>query len=167
MPFRVASRKLSTATTSSLVLLILSEFHPFWPFNIGIDADKHFRLPTGVGIALKIAQWLDPALEADLSGESPRLLSPLLCAMNGLGVFPPNSPEVAGHSDLQSGSLINLSPPDLLHQLGTFLLFSKSLSLISFIYTPRSSRCRQRAELGYFLIPINAPTRHWYMEFSL
>jgi hypothetical protein len=59
---------------------------------------------------VKIAKWLDPAVEADINGDNPKLLSPLLCAINSLGVFKPDSVEVAGHSDAQSGRLINEKP---------------------------------------------------------
>jgi hypothetical protein len=76
----------------------------------GIDADTKLRLPSGIGIAVKIAKWLDSAVEAELDGDTPKLLSPLLCAMNSLGVFKPDSIEVAGHSDEQSGRVINTEP---------------------------------------------------------
>jgi hypothetical protein len=60
----------------------------------GIDSDTPLRTPPGISMALKIAQWLDPALDADLSSNTPWVYSPFVSAMNALAVFPLDAPEV-------------------------------------------------------------------------
>ncbi|KAJ3226524.1 hypothetical protein HK099_004700 [Clydaea vesicula] len=71
----------------------------------GLDADVPTRMPTGIGVAIKIAKWLDPAVEADVYSNKPYIYSPLLCAMNSLGVFSPDSPEI-NDTDQQTGKLL-------------------------------------------------------------
>lgn len=72
----------------------------------GVDSDTPARLPTGVGVAIKIAKWLDPAVNADVSAPKPYLYSPFLCAMNSLGVFDPESDEVNDVFEKQTGKSI-------------------------------------------------------------
>ncbi len=60
----------------------------------GTDFDEPVRMPTGIGIAVKIAQWLDPNIQMDLYSKTPYMFSPLLCAMNYLSVFDPSDPEL-------------------------------------------------------------------------
>ncbi|KAJ3037609.1 hypothetical protein HDV00_001497 [Rhizophlyctis rosea] len=64
----------------------------------GTDFDTRVRTPTGAGLAIKIAKWLDPALDADLNCEKPWLYTPWVSAMNALAVFPPDSPEIRNPS---------------------------------------------------------------------
>ncbi|KAJ3033731.1 hypothetical protein HK097_004740, partial [Rhizophlyctis rosea] len=87
----------------------------------GTDFDTKIRTPTGCGLAMKIAKWLDPALEADLQCEKPWLYSPFVSAMNALAVFDPSSPEIQNpssshkhhHSSTSSSSKSNrISPSD-------------------------------------------------------
>ncbi|KAJ1553831.1 hypothetical protein HK096_006229 [Nowakowskiella sp. JEL0078] len=60
----------------------------------GLEFDDKVRLPSGVGLAMKIAQWLDPALRADLYADKPWIMSPFVTAMNALAVYDETSPEV-------------------------------------------------------------------------
>ncbi|KAJ3300669.1 hypothetical protein HK104_008603 [Borealophlyctis nickersoniae] len=78
-------------------VMIQGRFKKAWNGDdliFGADFDTKVRVPTGVGLALKIAKWLDPALDADLYCEKPWLYTPLVSAMNALAVFPPDAPEV-------------------------------------------------------------------------
>ncbi|KAJ1549658.1 hypothetical protein HK096_011206, partial [Nowakowskiella sp. JEL0078] len=60
----------------------------------GLEFDDKVRLPSGVGLAIKIAQWLDPSLRADLYADKPWIMSPFVTAMNSLAVYDEASPEV-------------------------------------------------------------------------
>jgi len=62
----------------------------------GMDFDTRLRMPTGASVGLKIAKWLDPALEADLWCEKPWLYTPLVSAMNAMAVYEVDDPEVRG-----------------------------------------------------------------------
>ncbi|KAI9330156.1 hypothetical protein DFJ73DRAFT_631050 [Zopfochytrium polystomum] len=54
----------------------------------GIETDSPVRTPAGTSLALKIAKWLDPSLQADLACLRPWIQSPLLAAVNAFTVFP-------------------------------------------------------------------------------
>ncbi|KAJ3079850.1 hypothetical protein HK102_003468 [Quaeritorhiza haematococci] len=71
-------------------IMIQGRFKNEWNANdlmFGIDFDGALRLPTAAGLALKVAKWLDPAIEADLYAPKPYVYSPLLCAMNAFGAY--------------------------------------------------------------------------------
>ncbi|KAI8928416.1 hypothetical protein BC831DRAFT_397511 [Entophlyctis helioformis] len=48
----------------------------------GAEFDRKVSPPTGAWVALKFANLIDPALQADMYGEKPWLFSPILCSMN-------------------------------------------------------------------------------------
>ncbi|TPX72720.1 hypothetical protein SpCBS45565_g00384 [Spizellomyces sp. 'palustris'] len=78
-------------------IMIQGRFKKKWNGDdilFGVDFDTKVRTPTGVSLALKIAKWLDPALDASLSGDKPWIFSPLLSAMNSLAVYKIDAPEV-------------------------------------------------------------------------
>eukprot|EP00656_Telonema_subtile_P003703 TRINITY_DN11680_c0_g1_i2.p1 TRINITY_DN11680_c0_g1~~TRINITY_DN11680_c0_g1_i2.p1 ORF type:complete len:842 (+),score=177.81 TRINITY_DN11680_c0_g1_i2:46-2526(+) len=56
--------------------------------EFGAVFDKPINLPFGASIGLALAHKIDPALREDLEGESPWMMSPLICAMNRLKVTP-------------------------------------------------------------------------------
>ncbi|ORX89135.1 DUF1769-domain-containing protein [Basidiobolus meristosporus CBS 931.73] len=60
----------------------------------GNSFDNKLNLPYGAGVALKIAKWIDPGLEADIYSEQPWAFSPLLVTMNVVNVKP-------AHQDIQ------------------------------------------------------------------
>ncbi|KAJ3402113.1 hypothetical protein HDV05_008739, partial [Chytridiales sp. JEL 0842] len=60
----------------------------------GIDTDSAVRTPPGTAMAIRIAKWLDPALDADVTSNSPWVYSPFVSAMNALAIYPPDAPEV-------------------------------------------------------------------------
>lgn len=62
------------------------EDFPFDDLQFGVTFDRKVNPPTGSWIALKFATVIDPALESDLYAEQPWFLSPLVCAMNSMGV---------------------------------------------------------------------------------
>ncbi|KAJ3119195.1 hypothetical protein HK098_005692 [Nowakowskiella sp. JEL0407] len=62
----------------------------------GVEIDSPLRLPPGVQLALKISQWLDPALCADLAAQQPWMNSPFLTAMCAMAVYKPTDSEVTG-----------------------------------------------------------------------
>ncbi|KAJ3304751.1 hypothetical protein HDU76_005135 [Blyttiomyces sp. JEL0837] len=62
----------------------------------GIDMDCKLRTPPGIGLAIKIAKWLDPALDADICCDKPWIFSPLISAMNALAIYHPDADEVHG-----------------------------------------------------------------------
>ena len=72
----------------------------------GIDSDKPLSPPTGISMALRISKWLDPTLEADLSGDCPHMYSPLVSGINALAVFGPN--EKVGGKTIGTGSSENI-----------------------------------------------------------
>ncbi|KAI8896440.1 hypothetical protein BC833DRAFT_528278 [Globomyces pollinis-pini] len=55
----------------------------------GADFNTSIRTPTGVSLAIKIAKWLDPAIEADFGCKEPYMYSPLVSSMNSLSVQVP------------------------------------------------------------------------------
>ncbi|KAI9092358.1 hypothetical protein DFS34DRAFT_707230 [Phlyctochytrium arcticum] len=66
----------------------------------GIEFDGKIRTPTGVSLAVKIAKWLDPALDVCLSGPQPYIFSPMISAMNSMAIFPPDAPEDDTNTDI-------------------------------------------------------------------
>ncbi|KAJ3119194.1 hypothetical protein HK098_005691 [Nowakowskiella sp. JEL0407] len=62
----------------------------------GVQIDSPLRLPPGIQLAVKISQWLDPALRADLSAQQPWMNSPFVTAMNALAVYKPTDCEITG-----------------------------------------------------------------------
>ncbi|RKO87151.1 hypothetical protein BDK51DRAFT_21511, partial [Blyttiomyces helicus] len=72
-------------------IMIQGRFKKAWNGDdviFGLDFDSKVRMPTGAGLGLKIAKWLDPALDADLYADKPWIFSPLVSAMNSMGVAP-------------------------------------------------------------------------------
>ncbi|KAJ3192105.1 hypothetical protein HK101_007055 [Irineochytrium annulatum] len=72
----------------------------------GMDCDQRVRAPAGVNLAVKIAKWLDPALDADLSAEKPWIYSPFVSAMNALAIYKSGDPNVL---DVATGTGTNLT----------------------------------------------------------
>eukprot|EP00658_Telonema_sp_P-2_P084481 TRINITY_DN9385_c0_g1_i3.p1 TRINITY_DN9385_c0_g1~~TRINITY_DN9385_c0_g1_i3.p1 ORF type:complete len:519 (-),score=111.86 TRINITY_DN9385_c0_g1_i3:319-1875(-) len=56
--------------------------------EFGAAFDSPISLPTGSSIGIALAHKIDPALREDLTGPSPWMMSPLLCAMNRLRARP-------------------------------------------------------------------------------
>jgi len=54
--------------------------------EFGAVFDSPLQLPRGTQLGLSLAQRINPALRADLAGQRPWLMSPLLCAMNRMKV---------------------------------------------------------------------------------
>lgn len=54
--------------------------------NFGGAFDNKVTLPMGAGLAIKLAQMIDPALENHISEDEPSMTSPLLCQMNFVNV---------------------------------------------------------------------------------
>ncbi len=48
-------------------------------------------------MALRISRWLDPTLEADLSGDMPHMYSPIVSGINALAIFDAKSDKVLGN----------------------------------------------------------------------
>lgn len=53
----------------------------------GVDSNQPLHPIPGVGIGIRICKWLDPALEANLSGNCPHIYSPIVSSMNALSIF--------------------------------------------------------------------------------
>ncbi|KAJ1568328.1 hypothetical protein HK405_002879 [Cladochytrium tenue] len=53
----------------------------------GIETNSPVRTPPGTALALRIARWLDPSIEADLASQRPWINSPMLSAVNAYTVF--------------------------------------------------------------------------------
>jgi hypothetical protein len=62
----------------------------------GIDSSRPLAPITGISMALRISRWLDPTLEADLSGDMPHMYSPIVSGINALGVFDAKNDKVVG-----------------------------------------------------------------------
>ncbi|KAJ3077564.1 hypothetical protein HK102_005142, partial [Quaeritorhiza haematococci] len=69
----------------------------------GVDFDTPVRSPPGSSLVLKMAKLLDPNIEADITCSTPWGYSPWICAMNSLGVFPEDAPEVQDMWDSING----------------------------------------------------------------
>ncbi|KAJ3301652.1 hypothetical protein HDV03_000531, partial [Kappamyces sp. JEL0829] len=54
----------------------------------GVDSPAPIPSVPGSSIAIRVGKWIDPALEADISGPNPHILSPIVSGMNSLAVFP-------------------------------------------------------------------------------
>ncbi|KAJ1554343.1 hypothetical protein HK405_005351 [Cladochytrium tenue] len=53
----------------------------------GIETDSPVRTPPGTALALRIARWLDPSIQAELASQRPWINSPMLSAVNAYTVF--------------------------------------------------------------------------------
>jgi hypothetical protein len=53
----------------------------------GVDFDVPLRTPVGISLGLRIAKWLDPSLQCDLSCPKPFVFSPLISAMNSIAIY--------------------------------------------------------------------------------
>ncbi|KAJ8326225.1 hypothetical protein QVD99_007608 [Batrachochytrium dendrobatidis] len=53
----------------------------------GANMASPLRTPPGASIAIRIAKWLDPSVEADLDCHEPYIYSPMVSSMNSLAVF--------------------------------------------------------------------------------
>ncbi|TPX37146.1 hypothetical protein SmJEL517_g01037 [Synchytrium microbalum] len=51
-----------------------------------LDHPLHI-MPTGASLCVKLAKWMDPAIEADIYAAKPYMNSPLLCAMNSMSIY--------------------------------------------------------------------------------
>ncbi|KAJ3215429.1 hypothetical protein HDU67_000413 [Dinochytrium kinnereticum] len=60
----------------------------------GLDCPSKIRTPPGVGLAVKIAKWLDPGLDADLTANEPWIYSAFVSAMNSLAIYRVDDPEI-------------------------------------------------------------------------
>ncbi|KAJ3258290.1 hypothetical protein HK103_003771 [Boothiomyces macroporosus] len=66
----------------------------------GADFDKPVTtLPPGISIGLRIAKWLDPAIEADAFAQQPYIYSPIVSSMNALAIYDSNTTELGSSSD--------------------------------------------------------------------
>jgi len=68
---------------------IQGRFRKEWSTNLinfGGAFDNKVTLPIGAGLAIKLAQMIDPALENHISEDEPSMTSPLLCQMNFVNV---------------------------------------------------------------------------------
>ncbi len=52
----------------------------------GGEFEHKINPPTGAWIAVKFANYIDPALQTDLYADKPWLYSPMLCSMNAVNV---------------------------------------------------------------------------------
>ncbi|KAI8815370.1 hypothetical protein BJ742DRAFT_864592 [Cladochytrium replicatum] len=118
-----------------------------------IELDSPLRLPPGFGVAVKIAQWLDPALRCDLQAEQPWMNSPLVCAMNALAICAPDDPllldqalpPTASKNGKKSGSPVkssNLSSPtvsDVAAVAGPWAFHSSMIPEQTSLLFPKSS----------------------------
>jgi len=60
--------------------------------NFGGAFDNKVTLPMGAGLAIKLAQMIDPALENHISEDHPSMTSPILCQMNMVNVTKAKTP---------------------------------------------------------------------------
>ncbi|KAI8999443.1 hypothetical protein BC832DRAFT_534197 [Gaertneriomyces semiglobifer] len=70
-------------------IMVQGRFKKAWNGDdiiFGVDFDTKVRTPTGVGLAMRIAKWLDPSLDSCVSGNTPWIFSPWISAMNSLAV---------------------------------------------------------------------------------
>lgn len=72
-----------------------------------VDLDSKVRVPTGAGLGIKIAKWLDPALDADLYANQPYVYSPWVTAMNSLSVYKLDNPIIRDSTTHIDSSQIN------------------------------------------------------------
>lgn len=52
----------------------------------GVDTNSPIEPIPGMGLGIKLAKWLDPALEVDLGGPAPHLFSPIVSSMNAMAI---------------------------------------------------------------------------------
>jgi hypothetical protein len=71
----------------------------------GAEFEKKVNPPTGISLALKFANYIDPALQADVNAERPWLYSPMLCAMNIVNVVKAPSPVIGAAASLDKLSV--------------------------------------------------------------
>ncbi|KAJ3302220.1 hypothetical protein HDV03_005238 [Kappamyces sp. JEL0829] len=95
-------------------IMVQGRFKQTWNGDqvlFGADSNRPLTPIPGVGIALRICKWLDPALEAEVSGSNPHMYSPIVSSMNSLAIYPANNPLL----DLTEGKCIERSdcPDDL------------------------------------------------------
>ncbi|EGF80535.1 hypothetical protein BATDEDRAFT_4893, partial [Batrachochytrium dendrobatidis JAM81] len=66
----------------------------------GANMASPLRTPPGASIAIRIAKWLDPSVEADLDCHEPYIYSPMVSSMNSLATL----------SSVPSAPLLNTVP---------------------------------------------------------
>jgi len=74
---------------------IQGRFRKDWSFdhiNFGGAFDHKVTLPIGSGLAIKLAQMIDPALENNIADDEPSMTSPILCQMNMVNVTKAKTP---------------------------------------------------------------------------
>jgi len=74
---------------------VQGRFRKEWSFdhiNFGGAFDHKVTLPMGAGLAIKLAQMIDPALENNISDDEPSMTSPILCQMNMVNVTKAKTP---------------------------------------------------------------------------
>jgi len=74
---------------------IQGRFRKEWSFdhiNFGGAFDHKVTLPIGAGLAIKLAQMIDPALENNIAEDEPSMTSPILCQMNMVNVTKAKTP---------------------------------------------------------------------------
>lgn len=60
--------------------------------NFGGAFNHKVSLPYGAGLAIKLAQMIDPALQNNINDEKPSMTSPILCQMNIVNVTEAKTP---------------------------------------------------------------------------
>ncbi len=58
----------------------------------GADSNAPISSIPGSSIGIRICKWLDPALEAEVSGNDPHIYSPIVSSMNAMGIFKMEEP---------------------------------------------------------------------------
>ncbi|KAL2919713.1 hypothetical protein HK105_200627 [Polyrhizophydium stewartii] len=104
----------------------------------GVDMATPMRTPPATSVAIRIAKWLDPAIEADLDCPTPYIYSPIVSSMNSLAVYrPADMPAVADGSITDSPAIAPPPAPvsvaSAARSLGSLLLgrsSSKSLPAV-------------------------------------
>lgn len=61
----------------------------------GVDMDTPLRAPLAANLGIRIAQWLDPNIFADLNAGNPYLWSPFVSAMNSVCVLERGNPLIS------------------------------------------------------------------------
>ncbi|KAJ3370059.1 hypothetical protein HDU91_006614 [Kappamyces sp. JEL0680] len=62
----------------------------------GIDSSLPLAPIYGIGVGLRICKWLDPTLEAELSGNEPHMYAPVVSGINALAVYNAARDQVVG-----------------------------------------------------------------------
>lgn len=68
----------------------------------GAELLNKVAAPAGLSVAIRIAKWLDPAVDADGSSENPYMYSPLVTSINSLAIYPPGAPELSNVDNQQT-----------------------------------------------------------------